>query len=119
VLLFGSLCATVGTLHAQGLTGQIAGTITDAGGGVMPGVTVTLTNAGTKASREAITGADGQFVFPDLLAGTYDLKANLAGFKAYEQHGIVLSSTERVALRAITLEVGGLAETVMVQAESV
>ena len=42
VLLFGSLCATVGTLHAQGLTGQIAGTITDAGGGVMPGVTVTL-----------------------------------------------------------------------------
>jgi hypothetical protein len=119
VLLLGSLGATVGTLHAQGLTGQIAGTITDAGGGVMPGVTVTLTNAGTKASRDTVTGVDGQFVFPDLLAGTYDLKANLQGFKSYEQHGIVLSSTERVGLRAITLEVGGVTETVLVQAESV
>ena len=75
------LCANVGTLQAQGLTGQIAGTITDPGGGVMPGVTVTLINAGTKASRDAITGADGQFVFPDLLAGTYDLKASLSAFK--------------------------------------
>ncbi len=117
--LLTALSANVGTLRAQGLTGQIAGTITDAGGGVIPGVTVTLANEGTKASRETVTGADGRFVFPDLLAGTYDLKASLSGFKTYEQYGIVLSSTERVALRAITLEVGGVAETVSVQAESV
>jgi Carboxypeptidase regulatory-like domain/TonB-dependent Receptor Plug Domain len=117
--LLAALCANVGSLNAQGLTGQIAGTITDSGGGVMPGVTVTLTNTGTKASREAITGADGQFVFPDLLAGTYDLRASLEGFKSYAQTGIVVSSTERVGLRAITLEVGGLTETISVQAESV
>jgi Carboxypeptidase regulatory-like domain/TonB-dependent Receptor Plug Domain len=117
--LLAALTASVGTLNAQGLTGQIAGTITDSGGGVMPGVTVTLTNAGTKATRDAVTGADGRFVFPDLLAGTYDLKASLSGFKTYEQTGIVLSSTERVGLRAITLEVGGLTETVSVHAESV
>ena len=107
------------TAGAQGLTGQIGGTITDAGGGVIPGVTVTLTNAGTQAARVATTGADGGFVFPDLLAGTYNLTATLSGFKTYEQKGIVLSSTERVALRAIHLEVGGLSETISVQAESV
>ena len=111
--------ANVGTLYAQGLTGQITGTITDSGGGVMPGVTVTVTNTGTKASRDAVTGADGQFTFPDLLAGTYDLKASLAGFKTYAQTGIVLSSTERVGLRAIVLQVGGLSETISVQAEPV
>ena len=50
-----------------------------------------------------MTGPDGTFLFPDLLAGTYDLKAELSGFRLYEQKGIVLSSTDRVELRAITL----------------
>lgn len=117
-ILLAGFGASVVTLQAQGLTGQIAGTITDAGGGVMPGVTVTVTNAGTKASRDAVTGGDGQFVFPDLLAGTYDLKASLPGFKPYEQTGIVLGATERVALRAIALEVGGVTEQITVMSEA-
>jgi len=110
-----------GTLSArgQGLTGQLSGTITDAGGGVMPGVTVTVKNAGTNQIRETVTNADGVFVFPDLLAGTYDVTVKMDGFKTFEQKGIPLSSTERVALRAIHLEVGGLSETVSVVAESV
>ena len=118
VLVVACSAGTAVGVSAQGLTGQISGTITDTGGGVIPGVTVTLTNAGTRATRESITGADGGFVFPDLLAGTYNLSAALSGFKAYEQKGIVLSSTERVALRAIHLEVGGLTETISVQAEA-
>ncbi len=117
-VLLAALGANVWTLNAQGLTGQIAGTITDTGGGVMPGVTITLTNAGTKATRDTVTRGDGQFLFPDLLAGTYDLKASLVGFKTYEQNGIVLGATERVALRSIALEVGGLNEQITVQAES-
>ena len=70
-----ALLATTGTvtrLEAQGLTGQITGTVTDSGGGVMPGATVTVKNTGTNATRDTVTGADGTFVFPDLLAGTYD-----------------------------------------------
>ena len=35
-----------GLLQAQGLTGQISGTVTDTSGGVLPGVTVTIKNAG-------------------------------------------------------------------------
>jgi uncharacterized protein (DUF2141 family) len=53
------------------LTGQISGTITDSGGGVLSGATVVLKNAGTNLTRETVTGADGTFVFPDLLAGKY------------------------------------------------
>ena len=88
-----------GHLLAQGLTGQISGTVTDSGGGVMPGATVTITNAGTNATRETVTGPDGAFLFPDLLAGTYDITVTMQGFKTYEQKGIDLGATERVALR--------------------
>ena len=105
-------------LLAQGLTGQISGTVVDSGGGVLPGATVTLKNAGTNATREALTGADGTFVFPDLLAGTYDLTISVQGFKTYEQKGIVLGATERIGLRQIALEVGGLQETVTVTSEA-
>ena len=116
------LVAVVGTMssvQAQGLTAQISGTITDSGGGVLPGATVVLKNAGTNASRETVTGADGTFQFPDLLAGKYDISVTMNGFKTYEQKGIPLASTERAGLRAIALEVGGVSETVTVQAEAV
>jgi carboxypeptidase family protein len=102
----------------QGLTGQISGTVVDAGGGVMPGATVVIKNAGTNNTRETTTAPDGTFVFPDLLAGTYDITVTMQGFKAYEQRGIVLGATERVALRAIALEVGGLQETITVTSEA-
>jgi hypothetical protein len=119
VAMLVALGGSVDTLRAQGLTGQISGTVTDSGGGVLPGATVTVKNAGTNQTRETVTGVDGAFLFPDLLAGKYDVTVAVSGFKTYEQKGINLASTERVALRTIALEVGGLAETVTVQAESV
>jgi hypothetical protein len=82
MLLGGALAASV---LAQGLTGQITGTVTDSGGGVMPGATVSIKNAGTNQVRESVTGADGAFTFPDLLAGTYDITVSVQGFKTYEQ----------------------------------
>jgi hypothetical protein len=115
VLALGSL---PGTLHAQGLTGQISGTVADSGGGVLPGATVIIRNVGTNQTRETVTGGEGAFIFPDLLAGTYDLTISVEGFKTYEQRGIVLGATERVALRQIALEVGALAETVTVRSEA-
>ena len=105
--------------RAQGLTGQISGTVTDASGGVLPGVVVTIKNVGSGLTRETVTGADGAFLFPDLLAGTFDLTATMQGFKTYQQQGIELASTDRVRLRAIALDVGGVAETISVRADAV
>jgi len=122
VLAFALIAAVVGAASsavAQGLTGQISGVVTDSGGGVLPGATVAIKNAGTNLTRETVTGPDGSFVFPDLLAGKYDLSVTMSGFKTYEQKGVALASTERVALRAISLEVGGVTELVTVQAEAV
>ena len=74
-------------LHAQGLTGQISGNLTDATGGVLPGVTVIIRNVGTGLTRETVTGPDGRFVFPDLLAGTFDLTVTMQGFKDVRAEG--------------------------------
>src|SRR4029079_2141212 len=114
-----ALIVNAGPLHAQGLTGQISGVVTDSGGGVMPGAPVTVKNVGTTLVRETVTGADGAFVITNLLAGTFDLSVTVQGFKPYEQTGIVLGATERLALKAIALQIGGLSETVTVQSETV
>jgi hypothetical protein len=103
---------------AQGLTGQIGGTILDAQRGALPGATVTVQNVGTRVSRETVTDGQGAFVVTNLLAGTYDLRVTLSGFKTYEQKNIAVSATERVALPPVTLDVGGITESVSVQAEA-
>ncbi len=110
---------TAATVRAQGLTAQISGIVTDASGGVLPGATVVVKNAGTGMTRETVTGADGTFLFPDLLAGTFDLTVSMQGFKTYEEKGIRLASTERLGLRPIALAVGGVSETITVQSEAV
>ena len=102
---------------AQGLTAQITGSVADTGGGVLPGATVTIRNEGTNRTRETVTGPDGAFVFPDLLAGTYAIKVSMGGFKTYEQSGVRLSAADHLTLRRIELQVGQLEETVTVAAE--
>src|SRR5437870_6612123 len=107
-----------GFLQAQGLTGQISGILTDATGGVLPGATVMIRNVGTGFTRETVSGANGGFVFPDLLAGTFDLTGAMPGFQTYEQKGIELAPPERPSVRPVAPEGGGVAETVKVQAEA-
>jgi len=114
-----TLLGSSALVRAQGLTGQISGTVVDSSGAVLPGVTVAVKNAGTGLTREVVTGTDGTFVFPDLLAGTFDLTVTLQGFKTYEQKGLELGATERLGLRPIALDIGAVAETITVQADAV
>jgi len=106
-----------GSAFAQGLTGQIGGTVVDSSKAVLPGATVEVKNQSTQVTCTGVTDANGAFTITNLLAGTYDIKVSMTSFKAYEQKGLVLTSTERLALPPITLEVGGLTDTVTVQAE--
>ena len=108
-----------GSSRAQGLTGQIAGTILDDQKSAVPGATVTVRNSETQVTREAVTDAGGRFVITNLVAGPYDLHVALTGFRTFAQKGIQVAATERVALPPITLAVGAVSEAVTVQAESV
>jgi hypothetical protein len=106
------------TARAQGLTGQISGVVLDSSRGVLPGAAVSVQNVNTQVKREAVTDSNGAFVITDLLAGTYTVTVSLSGFKSYQQSDVALSANDRLALRAIVLEVGQLEETVAVTAEA-
>ena len=64
------VCLLPASLAAQAVTGTILGTITDTTGAVMPGATVTLTNAGTGLVRVVVTDAGGEYTAPSLPTGT-------------------------------------------------
>jgi hypothetical protein len=103
---------------AQGV-GAIGGTVADASGGVLPGVTVTLSSAeGTVGSnRETTTDERGAYQFLRLVPGTYSVTAELQGFRRASQDKIVVDAdvTARADLR---LEVGATEESVTVSGQS-
>ena len=90
----------------------------DGSNGAIPGAAVTVRNTATAVTRDAVTDAQGLFVFTNLFAGTYDLRVTLTGFRTHEEKGIVLTATERVAVPPIVLGVGGLEEVVTVEASA-
>src|SRR5216117_2056053 len=77
------------TVWAQG-TAQISGTVKDQTGAVLPGVEVTATQTDTGVSRSTVTNETGSYVLPNLLIGPYKVEAQLPGFRAFIQTGIVL-----------------------------
>src|SRR5258705_4100236 len=74
-----------------GSTAQIAGTVKDDTGGVLPGVTVTVTQTATGFTRTAVSDETGGYVLPNLPLGPHRLEATLHGFRSYVQTGIVLT----------------------------
>jgi hypothetical protein len=110
------LVAWAGVVSAQTLTGTIAGKVMDEQGGVLPGVTVTLT--GSQGSQTQVTDAKGEFRFIGLTPGTYSVKSELEGFRRKEQQGIVVSIGKTADI-ALPMAVGGLSETVDVVANAV
>src|ERR1700730_17261238 len=67
--------------------GSLSGTIMDSTGGVIPGATVTLLNAGSGAERNTVTDARGRYAFPNVTVGRYDLPVTLEGFKPHKRTG--------------------------------
>lgn len=103
---------------AQITTGTISGSVKDAQAAVVPGATVTLVSAARGTTTEAQTNADGNFVFPNVTAGTYLVRVTMDGFKTLERPGVVVSLGDRVLVQTLTIEVGALAETVTVHSQA-
>jgi len=96
----------------------IVGTVTDPSGAALPNVNVTVTNLDSNAVKQIQTNASGQFVVPDLNIGHYSVKAELAGFKSSEQKNVVLQVGDRDRID-FQMQVGGVQETVTVEADPV
>src|SRR5712692_7925732 len=75
---------------AQSTTGTISGNVTDASGSGVPEAKVTATEVSTNISRSVQSASDGSYSILFLPVGTYKVDVNTAGFKKFEQTGIVL-----------------------------
>ena len=103
---------------AQGSsTASVSGVVIDAQGAVIPGADVVVKNDRTGESFAAVSSAQGVFSIPALITGTYTVTVSLAGFKSVVLHNVIVNAGVPASLRA-TLEVGGLSEQVVVQANS-
>jgi hypothetical protein len=95
----------------------IEGKVSDQGGGVLPGVTVTIASAALQGgSRSTVSEADGAYRFAALPAGTYQLSFELAGFATVKRE--VRLDTGFVATVNEAMKVGAVTETLTVTAES-
>jgi carboxypeptidase family protein len=116
---FLALCLIVSPLlMAQSRdTGAIVGTIVDADGQPLPGVTITVSSPNLQGQRSAITDVEGQYRFPALPPGPYEIRAELEGFGTTVQENIRVTTTVRLVID-LTLRPSTLEEEVTVVAES-
>ena len=105
------------TVSAQTTSTTILGTVTDASGAVLPGARVTVVNTKTGVKREDVTSSTGDFSFPLLDIGVYDLTVDATNFKQAVRRNIVLEINEKVRVD-MALQVGSTSEQVEVTADA-
>jgi outer membrane receptor protein involved in Fe transport len=116
-LVAAAICAMAATARAQTTPSHLIGTVKDAQGAVLPGVTVTATSPALIGGQTVVTEANGSYRFPSLPSGTYSLKFDLSGFKAFTRSGIVLALGQTLTVDA-TMQLATLQESVTVTAQS-
>src|ERR1700693_445317 len=103
---------------AQNLrTATLVGTVTDASGATVANATVTVVNTETQVVTRSKTNEDGAYYVPFLNIGNYQLTIEAAGFKKFEQSGLILNAGETPRID-VKLEVGAVTEEVKVTAQA-
>ena len=116
VLLIAFLLA-LPSVYAQVVTADILGTVTDASGAVIPGAKVTVVNVDTRLTRSMNASSSGDYVFNLLPPGTYTVRIENEGFKAYEVRNVQVSAGDRTRIDG-KLEMGQLSESIEVKGGS-
>ncbi len=98
---------------SQSSNATVGGTVSDASGALIPGVSVTATNTGTGIVTSVITNDAGAYQFASLQTGTYKVTAELSGFQSQTYNNVVLGVSQQVRLN-FSLQVGGVAQSVEV-----
>ena len=95
-------------LRAQTTSASVSGSVQDSQGGVLPGVTVTMTSGTQGNVLTAVTDEGGRFVFPIVRPDTYSLQAALQGFKTLQRTNLIVNANDKLSTGALTLDIGGL-----------
>src|SRR6185369_8237965 len=112
-----ALLSMAAPTFAQDFRGRINGTVTDNTGAVMPGVTVTVSSPALIQPQVQVTSTDGQYRFPALPPGVYQVAFELSGFQNVKRDGVrvVIGQTLTIDQQ---LQVATLQETVTVSGAS-
>ena len=112
------ICVTSkSVLHGQQDAGTLKVLAEDSSGAVLPGATVTLTNANTNTSIEQVTNEAGYATFSPIQRGAYVVEVSLAGFKSVKVTRVEMDVNQNRLVRVV-LEVATVTETVEVSADS-
>lgn len=99
---------------AQMTRGSLGGTVRDDTGGVLPGVSVTITNEETGIARTVVTNAEGFYRAPALEPGKYTVSVQLSGFRRLERTAVQVLTNQETTFNA-DLKVGGMTDTIVVE----
>ena len=112
--IFVTFVFSVPFARAQDTTGTILGTISDASGAVLPGVTVTAKNTDTSQSRTIVTDEGGRYRVSLLAPGHYEVTAQLSGFQTMVRSGITVTVGQQAVVDA-RLSLGNVSESITVE----
>jgi len=101
-------------LHAQTSSGTLTGVVSDAGGAVVPGASISVQNTATGETRKTVTNGSGIFSIPALPPGPYTVDAAAKGFEG-DTSAITLSVGQVLNIN-FSLKVGSASEKVVVVA---
>jgi Carboxypeptidase regulatory-like domain len=116
VLLCGLVFLTT-SVHAQRTTGDLIGVVKDSSGAVLPGATVSVTGPNIPRAQTTTTTENGSYRVANLPPGTYTVTFELSGFKTVALQGLRVSVGSTLE-QNVGLEIGALAESVSVTAET-
>ena len=115
-----ALCLLLGGaagVFAQTTGATLLGTITDEQGAVLPGTTITITNAETGWNRVVVTDERGSYRAAALPPGPYEMKAEMSGFNTQLRRGLILTVGQEATVN-LTLAVSSVQETITVTADT-
>jgi len=116
--VFLTMCVLLAShAYAQTSGATLSGTVTDQSGGVVPQAAVSIKNVATGIERANTSNAAGFYSVPNLLPGTYEVRASAKGFSTELQTGINLTVGEQQVLN-FALHVGQISQTVEVSTEA-
>jgi outer membrane receptor protein involved in Fe transport len=103
--------------RAQSADATLTGAVKDSSGASIPGAVITVRHTATNETRTGVAGEEGLYRIPSLPRGTYEVRAELEGFRTVSQSGVLLTVGDTVRLD-FTLEIGTFTEVTQVTSQA-